>query len=185
LTNPSDAADLSKWYVRPHWELGIAVPVRLEFVRAEDVAFAILGIVAYTTGFSFRFSARLRVPHDLFLHPIRARGDLRLATSWKPPGLAFDVQFADGRRSVGGGLFPWPRDPSAERDGTTLTLRSSHGGGARTGRSWDSDVWLGPLPSPGPLAFVYEWPDHGIELTRREVDAQPILDAAHRSKPLW
>jgi hypothetical protein len=41
-------------------------------------------------------------------------------------------------------------------------------------------VW--PLPPPGPLVFACEWPAAGMALTRHEIDAQPILDAAGRTQ---
>jgi hypothetical protein len=176
--------DPSGWQVPPDGEFGVAVPLRLEFVRTDGVAFAVVGIVAYSSGFSFQFSLRLRVPHELFLNSLPARGDLRLSSSWKPPGLGLDIEFTDGRRSVGGGVFPWPSDPAGRRE-AVVTLPLSRSGGGNTGRSWNNGVWVGPLPPPGPLFFVYEWPAEGIALTRREIDAQPIIDAAGRSVALW
>jgi hypothetical protein len=41
--------------------------------------------------------------------------------------------------------------------------------------------WVWPLPPPGPLTFVVEWPAHGIAESRAELDTQPILDAAARA----
>ncbi len=45
--------------------------------------------------------------------------------------------------------------------------------------------WVYPLPPPGPLAFVREWPALGLFETLVEIDAQPILDAAARSVQIW
>jgi hypothetical protein len=59
-----------------------------------------------------------------------------------------------------------------------------HGGGGGDGR-WDQDVWVWPLPPPGPLAFVCEWPAEGVQLTRVEVDAGLVLEAAEQAEPLW
>ena len=52
------------------------------------------------------------------------------------------------------------------------------GGGGGGGDRWDQSYWLWPLPPPGPVAFVVEWPSEGIELTRHELDAAPILEAS-------
>ena len=184
MSDTIQPGDPSGWQVPPDGEFGVAVPLRLDLVRMDQVAFAVVGIVAYSNGFFFQFSLRKRVPHELFLHAIPSRGGgLLLAASWKPPDLGFDIEFADGKQTVGGGVFPWPRDPAGLR--SRIVLHGSSGGGATTGRSWNSEVWVGPLPPPGPLFFVYEWSAEGIELTRREIDAQPIIDAALRSESLW
>ena len=37
----------------------------------------------------------------------------------------------------------------------------------------------------GRLTFVCEWPAAGIVLTRTDLDAAPIRDAAARSRTLW
>ena len=63
-----------------------------------------------------------------------------------------------------------------------LILRGTSGFG---GRSSETTMWMWPLPPPGLLEFVCEWRAEGIELTRRELDAQVILDAAAQVDELW
>ncbi|HVU76667.1 MAG TPA: hypothetical protein VHC67_03730 [Gaiellaceae bacterium] len=58
------------------------------------------------------------------------------------------------------------------------------GGGGGT-RRWDVRFWVWPLPPEGPFTFVVEWPSQGVELTRHEIDAAPILEAAGRAYELW
>jgi hypothetical protein len=58
------------------------------------------------------------------------------------------------------------------------------GGGGGGGR-WHQDFWLWPLPPAGTVAFVCEWHPAGIALSRAEIDAQPLLDAAARSTALF
>ncbi len=58
-------------------------------------------------------------------------------------------------------------------------------GGGGGERAWDMRFWLWPLPPPGLLAFVAEWPLGGIALTRVEVDADPIVQAAAEAETLW
>ena len=57
------------------------------------------------------------------------------------------------------------------------------GGGG--GAAFDWQVWLWPLPPPGVLTFICEYPQVGIALTRYEVEAAPILEAASQSIKLW
>ena len=45
--------------------------------------------------------------------------------------------------------------------------------------------WLWPLPPPGPLTFVVEWPALGIAETRAETDATAVVEAAASAAPLW
>ena len=45
--------------------------------------------------------------------------------------------------------------------------------------------WVWPLPPAGPLVFVCEWPKYRIPLTRKEIDAGLIRDAAKLMIELW
>jgi hypothetical protein len=58
-------------------------------------------------------------------------------------------------------------------------------GGGGGDRRFDMRFWLWPLPPPGPLAFVVEWPAEGVELTRRAIDVAELLEAATRAEELW
>jgi hypothetical protein len=42
-----------------------------------------------------------------------------------------------------------------------------------------------PLPPPGPLSFVCEWPAAGIPLTRAQIDAQALIDASARAQEIF
>ena len=74
-----------------------------------------------------------------------------------------------------------PPAPDGEPEGPVLV---QHGGGGG-GRRWDQDYWVWPLPPPGSLAFVCEWPAVGIPESRAETDAGQVLEAAQRSVVLW
>lgn len=47
------------------------------------------------------------------------------------------------------------------------------------------DVWLWPLPPPGLLSFITDWPATGVTETTTTVDAGELIDAASRSEQLW
>ena len=59
------------------------------------------------------------------------------------------------------------------------------GGGGGGGGSWRQTQWVWPLPPPGPVVLVCEWPAMNIPLTRSELDAQTILDAAARAQVVF
>ncbi len=92
--------------------------------------------------------------------------------------LKFGIEFSDGRRATNVGGRGYGGD---EPEGPVLWSMGGGGGGGR----WHQDFWVWPLPPAGPLAFVCEWPAAGIALTRTEVDAQVLLDAAARARELF
>ena len=79
----------------------------------------------------------------------------------------------------------------APRASQLLTGRRRALGGARHGEirqhepNGDVELLGAPLPPAGKLAFVCEWPAAGIPLTRHEIDAQIILDAASHAQQLF
>jgi hypothetical protein len=93
--------------------------------------------------------------------------------------LRVGVQFADGRtatnisghdRPVGGPIMD--------------ALRGAGRGGGGESR-FHQGYWISPLPPPGPVAVVCEWPVLGIPVARQEIDAQLILDAAEKARAMF
>lgn len=161
------------------------VAVELVIARTDEVAVCVSRLAAYTTGFEFELRT-LAAPrrHDLELDPMLFgphRHRLR-----KPGGqdalaeemLRFGVQFADGGKATNTGGFHHGEDPPPGP-----TMHSGGGGGG--GGDWRQSEWVWPLPPPGAVAFVCEWPAARIPLSRVEIDAQVILDAAARAQPIF
>ena len=186
LPEDEEPEDLSQpeWMGPPRNILGAAVPIRLVLARTDEVAVAVADATAYPTGFELRLVTRARTTDY-------GSGDdpFDPATMWRmrhPPGrgelppefLRFGLEFADRTKATNLGGFPDPeKDPGAR-----VLMQGSGGGG---GGSWETQYWCWPLPPEGPLAFVCEWPAKGIALTRAEVDARIVLDAAARAEVLW
>jgi hypothetical protein len=59
------------------------------------------------------------------------------------------------------------------------------GAASGSGRRHDSAYWVWPLPPPGQLTIVCQWPAYAIEESSTMIDAQVILDAAARASLLW
>jgi hypothetical protein len=167
-------------YVQPEWmgprenEVGVAGPLQLLLARTDEVAVTVQGGAAYSNGFEFRLVVRKRKFDPEFIDPF-GFGPRRSAGEEL---LRFGVQLADGRKATLHSRRP-PDDADAAQP--RLMQRGSSGGG----RTWDMGLWLWPLPPRGPLAFVCEWPSEGIPLTRAEIDANDIVEAAARVETLW
>jgi hypothetical protein len=175
------------WAGPPSNVLSAAVPLRLVLARTPDIAIAITNAGAFPTGFEVTLSLRLReAPSGPGFDPLGHRfmgqlgyGEHTAGPAELPPELfRFGVQFADGRKATTVGN-PFP--PGEDVQGPVLLPRGGGGGG----RDWDQAYWVWPLPPPGPVAFVCEWPAHGVEETRHEIDSAVVLDAAASAEMLW
>jgi hypothetical protein len=164
------------WLGPPENELGVAVPMRIDLARSADIALGVVSVIAFSTGFSFWLAIRRRAEPDDHSDPF-----MRHRRGAADDALLFGVQFADGTKATTLGHPHRPHDPSEAPTGPILTPHGGSGGM----RSWDMQMWIWPLPPPGPLAFVCQWTAESIDVTRVEVDAQPILDAASTVEPLW
>ena len=163
------------WFGPPENELGVPVQTRLLLARTEKVALALVDTVAYSTGLEFGLEVRLRETDELsdpFGMRYRRPGELR------DDVLRFGFELADGRRVANLGGFT-PIDE--ERRDPVLMQRGGSGGN----RSWSFRYWLWPLPPPGTLTVVIQWPSEGVQLTRFELAAEPLLEAAAESEQLW
>ncbi len=127
---------------------------------------------------------RKRKPNDvgaaLFGHHHRRRGRHQQLDALDPERLRLGVQFSDGQKATNIAGFDYTR----LQDQPPGPVMHSGGGGGGD-RDYRQEQWVWPLPPPGPLSFVCEWPAAGIELTRHEIDAQDILDAAGRARTLF
>jgi hypothetical protein len=177
LKPPEDAYRMPPWAAPPENVLGADVALRLVLARTEELAVAIVGATAYPSGVTLNLTLRLRTPreHPDFFHPF-----LHQARGLDPDDLfKFGVQLADGSKATTlehRALFGREEPP-----GPVLMPRGGGGGG----RSWDWGVWLWPLPPPGSITFVCEWPAQGVAESRADVDAAPIIEAAARAEVLW
>lgn len=131
---------------------------------------------AYPTGFEFEIkatavTAESELGTDVFGRhwPVEGEGRDQIPARL----LRVGVRFADGRKATN---ITGQDRPAA---GPVLRPLTGRGGGGVFRQAY----WVSPLPPPGDLALVCEWPVAGIPLTRYEVDAQMILEAAERARP--
>jgi hypothetical protein len=157
---------------------------------------------AYPSGFEIDLVTMVGDEADeldpmLFEGRRRLHGGRRNAESEIPDEmLRFGVEFADGKKATntaeqllvdlaGGTAHTFTAadasDAPSQPSGPVLQL----GGGGGGGGNWTQSVWIWPLPPRGRLAFVCQWPAAAIELTRRDIDAQVVLDAASRAQVIF
>ncbi len=168
--------------VPPEHELGEPVSVGFLLARSATAAVQVLHLTAYRSGFEFQVVAHHRSGahvHDM-MHGL---GGLRARHGDQPGEISDDhlrlrIRYADG--SEADNLGP-PMQRPATPDGPYLMPRE---GGAGQWRA-HTTFWVWPLPPPGPLVFSCEWPAYGIPLTRHEIDATLIREAAERATPMW
>lgn len=159
----------------PEAELPGIVPIStLHFDRSEQAAVAIIGIAAYARGFEFFLARRIRPgTPGLDQDPTP---EMRRRRHRAPEDFPVSVRFSDGRTATGG-----RSRGDSEPTGPLLQPR----GGGGTSHSQLLRWWVWPLPPPGPLEFICQWPVYGIAETRIGIDGQLILDAARQSVQLW
>ncbi|MBX6752329.1 MAG: hypothetical protein IRY85_22155 [Micromonosporaceae bacterium] len=164
---------------RPTSVLPGVAPLELVLARTDDIAVAIPVLLGYPNGFEFHLAIRLRSAgeeHQLppLLHGMPGPGG-RLATG---DMLRLAVVYGDGRAATNLGL----RHRMPEADGGLHLFPEGGGGG---GGSYDMRYWVHPLPPPGSVTLIGEWPRFGVPETRVEVPAQTVLDASARAVSLW
>ncbi len=174
----TDPPDTRSWNP-PDNEVPAAVPLSFVLARTDDVAVAVTGVHAYTSGIAFTVSVRLR--HERVLP---GRHDLHdVVSGWRGSSdgqLLLGAEFADGRAASTAGLG---RAPAADSGLDQPLLVPGGGGGSE--RHADHEYWLAPVPPPGPLTLVVACTALGIAETAVEVDGDLLVQAAARSEVLW
>ena len=175
------------WEGPPHGTLPGVVPLELLLARGEVAVVYISRLSAYPTGLEFDLLA-IAAPDekghalDPMLsgwngHRLRRRA---AGSEISDEMLRFGVEFADGRRATNtsGGGFP---RSDTEPAGPVLNRGSGGGGGGR----WHAGhVPLAPFHRAGSCSCV-SGPPRGSPLTRTEIDARAIHEAAQRAQVIF
>ncbi len=162
------------------------VALELVVARTETVAVCVRRLSAYPTGFELELVTMSSPDSDALDPGLFGPGAMRPRFGRDDQGipegmLRFGVQFADGSKATNTAMSAGP--PDFEGEPACPVLRTHGGGGG--GGGWRQTMWVWPLPSAGPLTIVVEWPAAAIPLTRHELDAQLILDAAKRAQVIF
>ena len=167
--------------------MGGVVAVELLLARSDTAVVAIRSIVAYPDGFEFTLTCwvrrhprprrprRFRQP--VLMHPMEVEDGEDLP----PEFLRFGIEFPDGARVTNLDAPHWRMSPDATEPAHGLETR----GGSGNDAEYEQEFTAWPLPTPGALAFVCEWPAYDIPETRVEIHAGLLIDAATRATPIW
>lgn len=172
-----------EWGGPPPAAVPATVPVERVVARNDAAAVYLASLSAYPTGFTF----------DMFVFVAEEGGELdpfdfeyeMLAqrTGEIPAGkLRLGFLFADDSKATNTGAhFDWHDESGKPPDAPIMRSRR----GRSDGRLWHNSFWVWPLPPPGKLEFLCEWPAAGIPLTRSELDAGAVAEASTRALRLF
>ena len=142
----------------PDHMLGQPVPTEVVVARTATVVVAVDRVVAYPNGFELGVTARTRN------EPV--------------PG-SFDT----GNRRAWSGTAAFAGESLKVRLDANLAVIPVSGSGTQA--RFDQRYWVMPLPPPGPLGVVVEWPARELPETRAELHGAAIVEAAARAETLW
>lgn len=154
----------------PDWN-DISASVALERLiwRGEHAAAAMSDVVANRTGFGFAVHLRWTGQEPHLHNPVRPRDGAATGVS---------LILGDGRQVLIDRFTDGDEGPQLHYQGG-----STSGGGPYN--CAEARYWSTPLPPPGSLTLVFEWPGQGVAPVHVALDVQAIHTAATRSQPFW
>jgi len=154
------------WWAPPRDELGREVPERAILGSSDSAVVALLGFVVYSTGFTFRLLTLLREP--LGLRRISPSFD----TVDPNPLLKFAIEWPTG--AILSSLNKTPAFNSQPDPPVLNSLgRSASSSEWRFYQEW----WVWPLPPPGRVRLLCEWPQEGVARSGHEIDLYSLFAA--------
>ncbi|HME04427.1 MAG TPA: hypothetical protein VKG38_15510, partial [Solirubrobacteraceae bacterium] len=157
------------WVSAPDGMLPGVVALELVLAKTDKAAVCLTRIGAYPTGFEIQLLTMVAEEDSdldpMLFGPHRMHHRGRQSREIPDGTLRFGVQFADGSKATNAGHH-FPENNEDAPQGPVM----NPGGGGGGGGSRRQDIWVWPLPPPGPLTFAAEWTDAGIPLTLREMD---------------
>jgi len=170
------------WAGPPQWTLPGIVPIELVVAKTDDVAVCLTRIEGYPEGWAFDIVTMSQREIDEYEHfrfdPFHVRGRMR-GGEVPDEFLRVGLQFSDGSK-----VTNLSSDSGYGAGPPTRPLLQAGGGGG-SGGSWHIHHWAWPLPPEGSLTLVVEWPAQKIPLTRTELDAATVRDAAGRAQVVF
>jgi hypothetical protein len=177
------------WEGPPRGVLGHPAVIRQFVARTDRAVVALQHALAFPEGCLLTLHVALR--RGSLGEPAweRLRASLTGEGPYVPPAdadLKFGVRFPGGpAATTTDSAFRGLRDPSDRPEPPVLI----EAGGGSASDDWfcrsDRQLWLWPLPPPGPFEFVIQWPGAGIDATAATLDGSAIARAARHALPYW
>jgi hypothetical protein len=169
------------WEGPPDGAVPVTVPIEKVVAKTAETAIYLASVSAYPTGFEFDVfvvTSDRDSPLDPFGFDYRMLAE---HTGEIPAGqLRIGFLFADGSKATNTGKsFDWAEGSEESPDPPYM---SGYGEGGGSDHNWHGSFWVWPLPPPGKLEFLCEWPEADIPLTPLELDASLIVTAATGSQ---
>jgi hypothetical protein len=184
---PPDRNAEEEEYVQPEWRgppgesVGGVVRVEQVVGRSEKAAIYLTSLIAYPIGFELTTEVVTKPGVDFLafemMHPRAHRSS---NGEPDPELLRIGISFSDDRKATNLAFKRDATDPDPQRD-----LLLMPGGGGSGGHYSHQDYWVWPLPPPGPVTFVCEWPALEIAESAIELDGELIRTAAERARSVW
>jgi hypothetical protein len=155
----------------PENEVPATAVVDAELLSADGIVLFCSSLQVYSNGFHLRLELRARD---------RLRGGELFEAFHRHDAdqVLIGIEYADGRRGRNAG---WGGG-SRELIGGVMVAPRGGGGGQH---AVHADLFVSPLPPPGPAYVVCAWPSRDIPDTRTELPVEEILAAAGRVRTLW
>jgi hypothetical protein len=165
---------------RPEGVIPGVTHLGLILIRTEGMAVAVSSLAAYPNGFEFSVHAVLH--HEQFTwgkSPLDPSAD-PVTVQYPEQALRLGILYPDGRRARSRSHQPITVD---DTEGQDLVMTETGTGG--TGRQWNGEFWVHPLPPDGPVTFVASWLLWRVTEVTAALDSSVIHDAARRAVILW
>lgn len=154
------------------------VPVEGAIARSDSAAIFLSALHVYPAGFAVEIFvvARGGMELDPFSHrpDRRARAEGQIGAGV----LRLGFSFADGSKVANTSVGSRATGEDGAPSSPVMAPRSGRG----EEDEWSQTYWVWPLPPPGRMEFVSEWPAAELPLTRIELDSAPIIAAAPRAQ---
>jgi hypothetical protein len=175
------------WFGPPVDELPVCVPLTLVLARSETGVIALSHASVYSTGVAIELLVQARgLPEREAQRLFHEQHMPPTESDPSPAYLRLGIEFADGSRASNLQGRHQRHDPEQPPAGPVLIQHGAGSGSSGPGRvSMRPGFWLWPLPPPGPVRLVCEWPLLDIPLTTVELDADELRSAASRALKLW
>jgi hypothetical protein len=175
------------WSGPPGNEIPGDIPGSFLLGRSEDAAILVDGMRAYSTGWTLTLSLLQReiAGPKTVVDPFGPSIPIDHLPAGMTPQMyndrmRFGVVFSNGASARSDMMFGVLQRKGAP-DGPILWPC----GGGMGSHAWSSTLWCWPLPPPGPVRLVVQWPEFDIPERSLEIDGAPILEAVECVVEMW